>query len=64
MILTKDYDKDEDNDIRLILFAQSIAEHQITEFEEKFDTKLLQMYGMTETVGVPLLIQSTIFEKI
>ena len=56
MILTKDYDeKDQDNDIRLILFAQSIAEHQITEFEEKFDIKLLQMYGMTETVGVPLI---------
>lgn len=56
MILAKEYDeKNKDNDIRLILFAQSIAEHQITEFEEKFDTKLLQMYGMTETVGVPLI---------
>ena len=56
MILSKEYDeKDQDNDIRLILFAQSIAEHQITAFEEKFDTKLLQMYGMTETVGVPLI---------
>lgn len=56
MILAKEYDeKNQDNDIRLILFAQSIAEHQITAFEEKFDTKLLQMYGMTETVGVPLI---------
>ena len=56
MILAKKYDEnDRDNSLRLILFAQSIAEHQITEFEEKFDVKLLQMYGMTETIGVPLI---------
>ncbi|WP_397538618.1 AMP-binding protein [Rummeliibacillus pycnus] len=56
MILAKEYDNaDQDNSIRLILFAQSIAEHQITSFEEKFDLKLLQMYGMTETIGVPLI---------
>lgn len=56
MILAKEYDpNDRNNSIRLILFAQSIAEHQITEFEEKFEVKLLQLYGMTETVGIPLL---------
>ncbi|MDN4494328.1 AMP-binding protein [Ureibacillus aquaedulcis] len=56
MILAKDYDaNDKDNPIRLVLFAQSIAEHQIQEFEEKFDLKLLQLYGMTETVGIPLI---------
>lgn len=56
MILAKQYDeKDRDNSIRLILFAQSIAEHQISEFEDKFDVQLLQMYGMTETIGVPLI---------
>ncbi|NMD71213.1 AMP-binding protein [Bacillus sp. DNRA2] len=56
MILAKEYDmNDQDNSIRLILFAQSIAEHQIAKFEEKFSVKLLQMYGMTETIGVPLI---------
>ncbi|MFJ8260755.1 AMP-binding protein [Rummeliibacillus sp. NPDC094406] len=56
MILAKEYDNaDQDNSIRLILFAQSIADYQITSFEEKFDVKLLQMYGMTETIGVPLI---------
>ncbi|HWI47730.1 MAG TPA: AMP-binding protein, partial [Rummeliibacillus sp.] len=56
MILAKEYDNaDQNNSIRLILFAQSIAEHQIASFEEKFDLKLLQMYGMTETIGVPLI---------
>lgn len=54
MILAKEYEA-QDHGIRLILFAQSIAEHQIMEFEETFSTKLLQMYGMTETVGVPLI---------
>ncbi|MGG0658515.1 AMP-binding protein [Rummeliibacillus pycnus] len=56
MILAKEYDKaDQDNSIRLILFAQSIADHQISSFEEKYNLKLLQMYGMTETIGVPLI---------
>ncbi|MGX9134619.1 AMP-binding protein [Rummeliibacillus sp. JY-2-4R] len=56
MILAKEYDTaDQVNSIRLIMFAQSIAEHQITSFEEKFNLKLLQMYGMTETIGVPLI---------
>jgi carnitine-CoA ligase len=56
MIMAKEYDEnDADNYIRLILFAQSIAEHQLTEFEGKFNLKLLQMYGMTETIGIPLI---------
>ncbi|PYF03274.1 AMP-binding protein [Ureibacillus chungkukjangi] len=56
MILAKDYDTSvQENPIRLIMFAQSIAEHQLNEFENKFDVKLLQLYGMTETVGIPLL---------
>ncbi|QCR31873.1 AMP-binding protein [Lysinibacillus sp. SGAir0095] len=56
MILAKDYDaEDLDNPIRLVMFAQAIAAHQIEEFEDKFALKLLQLYGMTETVGIPLL---------
>jgi len=56
MILAKDYDEsDQENPIRLVMYAQSIAEHQVKEFEEKFNLKLLQLYGMTETVGIPLM---------
>lgn len=56
MILAKEYDaNDRDSPIRLVLFAQSIADHQIQEFEVKFDLKLLHLYGMTETVGIPLI---------
>jgi len=56
MILAKDYEKEaKDNPLRLILFAQSVAEHQLIQFEEQFDVKLLQLYGLTETVGIPLI---------
>ncbi|MBM7610268.1 crotonobetaine/carnitine-CoA ligase [Lysinibacillus composti] len=56
MILAKDYTEElRENPIRLVMYAQAIAEHQIKEFEEKFDCKLLHMYGMTETVGIPLI---------
>lgn len=57
MILAKDYKKEEakDNPLRLVLFAQSVAEHQLVQFEEQFDVKLLQLYGLTETVGIPLI---------
>ena len=56
MILAKDYDEDlRDNPLRLVLFAQAVAEHQLNQFEEQFDVKLLQLYGMTETVGIPLI---------
>jgi len=56
MILAKEFDEaDRDNPIRLVLFAQSVAEHQVKEFEKKFSLKLLHLYGMTETVGIPLI---------
>ncbi|MGE7770260.1 AMP-binding protein [Viridibacillus arvi] len=56
MILAQQYDlEDQKNSLRLIMFAQSVAEHQLDEFEQKFDIRLLQMYGMTETIGVPLI---------
>lgn len=56
MILSKEYDStDKENPIRLILFAQSIAEHQVKSFEEKYNLDLIQIYGMTETIGIPLI---------
>ncbi|WP_458411776.1 AMP-binding protein [Schinkia sp. CFF1] len=56
MILAQKYDQeDQNNDMRVIWFAQSVSEEQLKDFEEKFNVPLLQMYGMTETVGVPLM---------
>ena len=56
MILAQKYDPaDKHNSMRVIWFAQSISEHQLAEFEEMFQVPLLQIYGMTETVGVPLM---------
>ncbi|NSL52692.1 AMP-binding protein [Calidifontibacillus erzurumensis] len=56
MILAQQYDpEDRNNDMRVVWFAQSVSEEQLKEFEEKFNVPLLQMYGMTETVGVPLM---------
>lgn len=56
MILAQKYDaQDKDHALRIIWFAQSVAEEQLQEFEDKYNVSLLQMYGMTETVGVPLM---------
>ncbi|WP_379969506.1 AMP-binding protein [Ectobacillus sp. sgz5001026] len=56
MILAKEYDpSDCDNSLRMIWFAQTITNEQLDDFETNYDTKLLQLYGMTETVGTPLM---------
>ncbi|ETP70421.1 hypothetical protein G159_02490 [Planococcus glaciei CHR43] len=56
MIMAQKYDTSfQDHSMRVIWFAQSVTEEQLNEFEEKYQVPLLQMYGMTETVGVPLM---------
>lgn len=56
MILAQNYDiEDKKNFLRLIIFAQSVTPDQISEFQQKFDVPLLQIYGMTETVAPPLM---------
>lgn len=56
MILAQNYETShQEHSLRVIWFAQSVAEDQLEEFEEKYSVPLLQMYGMTETVGVPLM---------
>ncbi|MDP4103679.1 MAG: AMP-binding protein [Bacillota bacterium] len=56
MILAQNYDSlDRDHSLRMIWFAQSVTPEQLTAFEEKYQTTLLQMYGMTETIGIPLM---------
>ena len=44
-----------DNNLRAVLFAQSVTEDQLDEWQERFDAPLLQLWGMTETMGPPLM---------
>ena len=43
------------NQLRVVIFAQSITQAQLAEWEERFGAPLLQIYGMTETMGPPLM---------
>lgn len=46
---------DKDHSLRIIWFAQSVTQQQLHLFERRFNVPLLQMYGMTETIGIPLM---------
>ena len=55
MILAQPVDPhDRQNSFRLVIFAQNITEAQFAEWEERFGATLMQIYGMTETMGQPL----------
>ncbi len=41
--------------LRVVLFAQNLTEGQFAHWQERVGAPLLQLYGMTETVGPPLM---------
>lgn len=41
------------NGLRLVIFAMNVTEGQLDEWHERFGAPLMQMYGMTETIGQP-----------
>jgi crotonobetaine/carnitine-CoA ligase len=43
------------NPLRLVQFAMSVTEAQLDEWHERFGAPLVQMYGMTETIGQPTI---------
>lgn len=43
------------NRLRVVIYAQNITEAQLDEWHERFDAPLLQLWGMTETMGPPLM---------
>ncbi|MFQ5995203.1 MAG: AMP-binding protein [Acidiferrobacterales bacterium] len=43
------------NRLRLVIYAQCITEAQLDEWHERFGAPLLQLWGMTETMGPPLM---------
>ncbi len=44
-----------ENGLRMTIFAQNVTEAQLDEWEERFGAPLLQIYGMTETMGQPMV---------
>ena len=45
---------DDKSGLRLAIFAQNITPVQLQEWETRFHVPLMQIYGMTETMGQPL----------
>jgi crotonobetaine/carnitine-CoA ligase len=43
------------NPLRLVQFAMSVTEIQLEDWHERFGAPLVQMYGMTETIGQPTI---------
>ena len=44
-----------ENALRAVLFAQCLTQDQLDQWQERFDAPLLQLWGMTETMGPPLM---------
>ncbi|MGH2316718.1 class I adenylate-forming enzyme family protein [Planococcus sp. SE5232] len=56
MILKKDYDpEDAENSLRLVIYAQALTDQQYDEFRTRYRVELRQLYGMTETIAIPLM---------
>ncbi|MBM3949079.1 MAG: AMP-binding protein [SAR202 cluster bacterium] len=55
MILAQPFDStDRAHKMRLAFFAMSLTEAQLAEWERRYSVPLMQLYGMTETMGQPL----------
>ncbi|MDH3386378.1 MAG: AMP-binding protein [Gammaproteobacteria bacterium] len=44
-----------DNGLRVVLFAQNLTPQQLEQWERRFGAPLCQLWGMTETMGPPLM---------
>jgi len=43
------------NRLRIVLYAQNLTEQQMNDWQRRFDATLCQIWGMTETMGPPLM---------
>ena len=43
------------NKLRVVIFAQNLTLQQLDEWQQRFDAPLSQLWGMTETMGPPLM---------
>jgi crotonobetaine/carnitine-CoA ligase len=44
-----------DNRLRIVIFAQNLTDQQVDEWQQRFGAPLSQLWGMTETMGPPLM---------
>ena len=43
------------NLLRIVIYAQNLSERQMLDWHQRFDAALCQIWGMTETMGPPLM---------
>ncbi len=56
MILAQtENEKHKDNQLRLVIYAQNLTPEQMQNWQRRFDAPLCQLWGMTETMGPPLM---------
>ncbi|WP_281173966.1 AMP-binding protein [Mycobacterium genavense] len=55
VLAAPEFREDADNSLRATVFAQNITQAQLTQFQNRFDCPLLQLYGMTEAIAPPLM---------
>jgi crotonobetaine/carnitine-CoA ligase len=56
MILAQAEDRGQrQNRLRIVLYAQNLTAQQMRDWQRRFDTTLCQIWGMTETMGPPLM---------
>jgi len=44
-----------ENRLRMVIFAQNLTARQLDEWQQRFEAPLAQLWGMTETMGPPLM---------
>ena len=44
-----------DNRLRIVIYAQNLTDQQLREWQRRFKVSLSQIWGMTETMGPPLM---------
>ncbi|MCP4287872.1 MAG: ATP-dependent acyl-CoA ligase [Gammaproteobacteria bacterium] len=44
-----------ENRLRIVIFAQNLTTQQLDEWQQRFEAPLAQLWGMTETMGPPLM---------
>ncbi len=55
MVLAQPRDAaDRQNELRLVIFAQNVTQAQLDDWQDRFGAPMMQIYGMTETMGQPL----------
>ena len=52
LLISKKYKYEQNNNIRLIMFAQSVSEEELKQWQNRFKINLIQIYGMSETTGM------------